>query len=116
VSGADTGCGTAMASISERSSDWRLAEPARWFRGAWRRRNIASWRSAEERDELSPFQVIELHWNPPTRAAFSGYRIGRDKSVGVRYSTTRPLLGQGPQSPHVPCAFASSLWPAANNG
>jgi len=48
-----------------------LAEPARWLRGAWRRRHIARRRckrprrrrSAEERDEPLPFQVIELHRN-----------------------------------------------------
>src|SRR5262249_27393562 len=39
-------------------------------------------RAADKRDELAPFQTIELHSIPPARSRIIGYRIG-DKQSGV---------------------------------
>jgi hypothetical protein len=39
--------------------------------------------AAEQRDELTPFQLIELHSFPTSQGRFAGYRIGRDQSAGI---------------------------------
>jgi hypothetical protein len=45
-------------------------------RRQWPRR-----RTAEQRDELTPFQLIELHSVPRQPGVDSGYRMGRDQSA-----------------------------------
>ena len=35
-------------------------------------------RAAEQRDELAPFQLIEMHSIPASQGRFTGYRIGED--------------------------------------
>jgi hypothetical protein len=40
-------------------------------------------RTACERDELAPFQMIELHSVPASQGRFAGYRMGRDQSAGI---------------------------------
>ena len=40
-------------------------------------------RAAKQRDELSPFQLIDLHSVPPnSHGRIAGYRISEDRSVG----------------------------------
>jgi hypothetical protein len=46
------------------------------------RRDRPRGRAAEQRDELAPFQLIELHCQQ-ARAGFAGYRIGEDQSAGI---------------------------------
>jgi hypothetical protein len=43
-------------------------------------------RAAEQRDELAPFQLIELHSIPASQDQFAEYRIGEDQSAGMRKS------------------------------
>ena len=38
-------------------------------------------RAAEQRDELAPFQLIEMHSIPASQGRFAGYRIGEDMTV-----------------------------------
>src|SRR6516225_862078 len=38
-------------------------------------------RAAEQRDELAPFQLIEMHSIPASQGRFAGYRIGEDHAV-----------------------------------
>jgi hypothetical protein len=40
-------------------------------------------RAAEERDELAPFQLIELHSIPAGHDRIVGYRIDQDQSGGI---------------------------------
>src|SRR5262249_57641303 len=40
-------------------------------------------RAAEQRDELAPFQLIELHLLPASWARIAGYRIGEDQSGDI---------------------------------
>jgi hypothetical protein len=40
-------------------------------------------RGAEQRDERTPFQLIELHSIPSGQVRFAGYRMGRDQSAGI---------------------------------
>ena len=46
-----------------------------------RRERPRSSRAAEQRDEIAPFQLIELHSVPTSHSRAVGYRIG-DRSVG----------------------------------
>jgi hypothetical protein len=62
------------------------------------RRERPSCCTAEHRDEIAPFQMIELHSVLTSRSRIAGYRIGDDQSAGVpSYFTTRwrssPPLG-----------------------
>jgi hypothetical protein len=41
-----------------------------------------SGRAAEQRDELAPFQLVELHSVPASQGRITGYRIGEDQSGG----------------------------------
>jgi hypothetical protein len=41
-------------------------------------------RRAEQRDEVPPFQLIELHSVPANQSRIAGYRIGRDQSAGMQ--------------------------------
>src|SRR5262249_50103736 len=47
-----------------------------------RRDRPRSRRAAEQRDELAPFQLIELHSVPTSQGRITGYRIGEDQSGG----------------------------------
>jgi hypothetical protein len=38
--------------------------------------------AAEQRDELTPFQLIELHPVPASQGRIAGYRIASDQSAG----------------------------------
>jgi hypothetical protein len=38
---------------------------------------------AEQRDELAPFQLIELHSIPTSQGRIAGYRIGSDQSADI---------------------------------
>src|SRR5438876_11812294 len=40
-------------------------------------------RAAEERDELAPSQLIELHLVPASQGRIAGYRIGEEQSAGI---------------------------------
>jgi hypothetical protein len=48
-----------------------------------RRERARNRRAAEQRDELAPFQLIELH-SVPSQGRIAGYRIGEDQSGGIR--------------------------------
>jgi hypothetical protein len=48
-----------------------------------RRERPRSRRAAEQRDELAPFQLIELHPLPASQGRIAGYRIGEDQSGGI---------------------------------
>jgi hypothetical protein len=39
-------------------------------------------RTAEQRNQLAPFQLIELHSVPVRQGRIAGYRIGEDQSGG----------------------------------
>jgi hypothetical protein len=47
------------------------------FHYKWPRRR----RAAEQRDELAPFQLIELH-SVPSQGRIAEYRIGEEQSAG----------------------------------
>jgi hypothetical protein len=49
--------------------------------------------TAEQRDELAAFQLIELHSVPASQGRFAGYRIGEEQSAGYTRLFT---LGRGP--------------------
>jgi len=57
-----------------------VEEPNHWHRRLLRARGErpSGRRAAEERDELAPFQSIELHSVPASQGRFAGYRIGED--------------------------------------
>src|SRR5262245_20974853 len=58
-------------------------------------------RAAEQRDELAPLQVIELH-SVPSQGRIAGYRIRNDQSGGaplcVNYLTLRTLCRWQPRT------------------
>jgi hypothetical protein len=39
--------------------------------------------AADERDEVAPSQLIELHSILSSQGRFAGYRMGRDRSAGL---------------------------------
>ena len=39
--------------------------------------------AAEQRDEVAPSQLVELHSIPSSQGRFEGYRMGRDRSAGL---------------------------------
>jgi hypothetical protein len=47
-----------------------------------RRKRPRGRRAAGKRDELAPFQLIELHSIPASQRRIAGYRIGEDQSGG----------------------------------
>jgi hypothetical protein len=57
----------------------------------WPRRRCA----AEQRDELAPFQVSELHLVLYSQGGFAGYRMGRDQSAGIGALASRSQLRWG---------------------
>src|SRR5262249_2416391 len=60
-------------------------EPDHRHRGLLRarRKRPRGRRAAEQRYELAPFQLIELHSKPTSQGRFAGYRVGRDQSAGI---------------------------------
>jgi len=46
------------------------------------RRDRPRGRAAEQRYEVAPFQLIELHSVPASQGRITGYRIGQDQSGG----------------------------------
>jgi hypothetical protein len=44
-------------------------------------------RTAEQRDEVASFQLIELHSIPASQGRFAGYRMDRDQSAGIKTFT-----------------------------
>src|SRR5262249_18556417 len=48
-------------------------------------------RAADQRDELAPFQLIELHPVPASQGRITGYRIASDQSAGNgRHGAMKP--------------------------
>jgi hypothetical protein len=47
-----------------------------------RRKRPRGRRTAEQRDEIAAFELIELHSIPASQGRIAGYRIGEDQSGG----------------------------------
>ena len=52
-------------------------------------------RAAEQRDEVAPSYLIELH-SVPAANRIAGYRIGRDQSADIRFDSGRLLADFSP--------------------
>src|SRR5215468_10129897 len=58
-----------------------------------RRQRPRCCRAAEQRDELAPFQLIELHSVPASQGRIAGYRIRNDQAGGVPLCVNYLTLG-----------------------
>ncbi len=56
-------------------------------------------RAAEQRDELAPFQLVDLHSVPVSQGRIAGYRIGEDQSAG---NDNLLVAGEGGPCPSLP--------------
>jgi len=56
-----------------------------------RRERPRSRRAAEQREEIAPFQLIELHPVPASQGQIAGYRNGDDQSAG-RWEARREAI------------------------
>src|SRR5260370_29881328 len=67
---------------------------------------LQSWRAAavhcaaKQRDELTAFQLIELHWIPASQSWIVGYRIGEDHSGG-NGTVSQPISHEAADLPAV---------------
>ena len=73
--------------LSKGHQDTDAPHPVRLLRG--RRERPRGRRATQQRDELPPFQLIELHSVPASQGRITGYRIGKDQSGGNGNDFTR---------------------------
>src|SRR5262245_11975849 len=84
---------------------------ARTFGLRARRERPCGRRAADKRDELAPFQSIELHSIPASQGRIAGYRISNGQSAGIR-SRAGPELGRDDERREL----AAGPWPRKVRG
>jgi hypothetical protein len=68
----------AVTKNAKPASDALCRNPITGIAGCCARGKRPCGRAAEQRDELAPFQLSELHSAAAAKTGFAGYRIGRD--------------------------------------